>query len=77
MNEASFNRKLQRLRNAEARARRLQEELSAAKATWQRNYDKLRQTSLWKEYRTAQGEAVEYDFNDILALSEPSQDRSN
>ena len=41
MNEASFNRKLRRLQNAEARARRLREELDSARETWQRNYDKL------------------------------------
>jgi hypothetical protein len=34
MNEASFNRKLKRLLNAENRARRLSAELKAAEATW-------------------------------------------
>jgi hypothetical protein len=76
MNEASFNRKLQRLQNAETRARRLQEELTAARATWQRNYDKLKETPLWKEYRIARGEALEYDFNDILDLTPLISDRS-
>ena len=76
MNEASFNRKLKRLHNAESRARRLQEELTAARATWQRNYDKLRESPLWVAYRTAQGAAVEYDFSDILNLTGVSSDRS-
>lgn len=76
MNEASFNRKLGRLQNAEARARRLQEELTAARATWQRNYDKLRESPLWIEYRNARGEPVEYHFNDILSLTHVGEDRS-
>jgi hypothetical protein len=76
MNEASFNRKLTRLRNAEARAQRLQEELIAARTTWQRNYDKLKDTPFWVTYRTAQGKAVEYDFNDILNLTKVNADRS-
>jgi hypothetical protein len=76
MNEASFNRKLGRLRNAEARARRLREELSAAQATWQRNYDKLKDTPLWIAYRTDRGEPVEYSLNDILNLTGVIPDRS-
>jgi len=67
MNEASFNRKLKRLRNAESRARRLTEELRAAEATWQRNYDKLKGTPLWIAYCTEHGSALEQNFRDILA----------
>ena len=67
MNEASFNRKLKRLHNAEIRARRLTEELQAAEATWQRNYDKLKGTPLWIAYCTEQGSALERNFHDILA----------
>ena len=77
MNEASFNRKLKRLRNAEDRARRLRNELEAARATWQRNYDKLRETPLWIAHRTAAGEAVEYNFNDILNLTGIAENRSS
>ena len=77
MKEDSFNRKLQRLRNAEERARRLSTELTAARATWQRNYDKLRETPLWIAYRTSHGEPVEYDLNDILNLSTTPVDRSS
>jgi hypothetical protein len=76
MNEASFNRKLTRLRNAEARARRLREELNAAQTTWQRNYDKLRGTPLWIAHRTEQGLDLEYNFNDIFNLSQVGTDRS-
>jgi hypothetical protein len=67
MNEASFNRKLKRLLNAEARARRLKAELKAAEATWQRNYDKLKGTPLWAAYCTEHGFSVEHNFADILA----------
>ena len=67
MNEASFNRKLRRLQNAEVRARRLTKELRAAEATWQRNYDKLKDTPLWIAYCTEQGSALEQNFRDILA----------
>lgn len=67
MNEASFNRKLKRLQNAEARARRLTAELRAAEATWQRNYDKLKGTPLWIAYCTEQGAALEQTFQDILS----------
>jgi hypothetical protein len=66
MNEASFNRKLIRLRNAEARARRLKAELKAAEATWQRNYDKLKASPLWAAYCTEKGFSVEHNFADIL-----------
>jgi hypothetical protein len=76
MNEASFNRKLGRLRNAEIRARRLREELDSARETWQRNYDKLKGTALWIAYRTAHGEPLEYEFNDILDLTPVTEDRS-
>ena len=76
MNEASFNRKLSRLKNAELRARRLQDELNSARATWQRNYDKLRGTPLWTEHRNARGEPLEYEFNDILSLTPVGADRS-
>lgn len=65
MNEASFNRKLKRLQNAEARARRLREELKSAEATWQRNYNKLKGSPLWVAYCTENGSAVEYSFEDI------------
>jgi hypothetical protein len=54
----------------------LQEELTAARATWQRNYEKLKSSPLWREYRTARGEAVEYDFNDILNLTQVGEDLS-
>lgn len=47
MNEASFNRKLKRLQNAESRVRRFAAELKAAEATWQRNYEKLKGSPLW------------------------------
>jgi hypothetical protein len=67
MNQASFARKLKRLQNAEARARRLQKELKAAEATWQRNYDKLKGTPLWIAYCTEHGSALEPSFADILA----------
>ena len=67
MNEASFNRKLKRLHNAESRARRLSQELRAAETTWQRNYDKLKGTPLWIAYCTEQGSALEQNFRDILA----------
>jgi hypothetical protein len=66
MNEASFNRKLKRLQNAEARARRLREELKSAEATWQRNYNKLKGNPLWVAHCAATGSAVEYSFEDIL-----------
>ena len=67
MNQASFARKLKRLQNAEARARRLRKELQAAEATWQRNYEKLKGTPLWIAYCTEQGSALEPTFADILA----------
>jgi hypothetical protein len=66
MNEASFNRKLKRLQNAETRIRRLREELKSARATWQRNYDKLKGTPLWAAYCSTNGYAVDYNFDDIL-----------
>ena len=67
MNEASFTRKLTRLQNAGARARRLMGELKAAEATWQRNYDKLKGTPQWIAYCTEHGVALEHNFADILA----------
>jgi hypothetical protein len=67
MNEASFNRKLKRLQNAEARARRLREELKSAEATWERNYNKLKGTPLWEAYCAEQGYATEYNFKDVLS----------
>jgi hypothetical protein len=76
MNEASFNRKLKRLQNAESRARRLRDELNAAQATWQRNYDKLKGTPFWIAHRTALNATLEYDFNDILNLTETVSGRS-
>ena len=66
MNESSFNRKLKRLQNAEARARRLQEQLKSAQATWQRNYDKLKDSPLWAAYCTEHGYEAEYKFDDVV-----------
>ena len=66
MNQASFNRKLRRLQNAEARARRLRTELKSAEATWQRNYDKLKGTPLWIDYCAKHGIAREPNFSDVL-----------
>jgi hypothetical protein len=67
MNEASFNRKLKRLQNAESRARRLREQLDSAEATWRRNYDKLKDSPLWTAYCAEKGYDANYNFGDILA----------
>jgi hypothetical protein len=54
----------QRLRGPE---RAGEPEPKSAEATWQRNYDKLKGTPLWIAYRSTNGSAVEYKFDDVVA----------
>jgi hypothetical protein len=44
----------------------LQEQLKSAQATWQRNYDKLKDSPLWAAYCATNGSAVEYNFDDVV-----------